>query len=167
MLQVFIFGSHGASVTNSNFVFPFVQLQRVLPKVVINYGTNDLANNVKVVDMNKNLLTRVPSVKHVIKLGACYRKFTVESFTSSVHLFNTILHPLCEVEPQISSFMIPGLWKHPIDIWSRDGIHPNTPKGREIYISTLKSATFATLSTIKNGKKKEKPRRRRKAVKQN
>ena len=174
VLQVFFFGSRGASVTNSNFVFPFVHLQRVLPTVVVfNYGTNDLANNVpplqaavKVVDMAKDLLTQVPSVKHVMVLGACYRKFTVESFTSNVHLFNTILHHLCEVEPQISSFMMRGFWKHPIDFWSRDGIHPNTPKGREIYISTLKSATFTAISTIKNGQKKGKPRRR-KAVKQN
>ena len=74
VLQVFFFGSCGASVTDSNFVFPFVQLQRVLPTVVVfNYGTNDLANNVptlqaavKVVDMAKDLLTQVPSVKHVM-----------------------------------------------------------------------------------------------------
>ena len=68
VLQVFIFGSCGALVTDSNFVFPFVQLQRLLPTVVVfNYGTNDLANNVpplqaavKVVDMAKDLLTQMP-----------------------------------------------------------------------------------------------------------
>ena len=168
---VFMWGSRGARVTDTNFSVPINDITEGLPSVVIlNYGTNDLAANVpplqaavKVVEIAKLIISQIPSVKHIMVLGAFYRAGQLECFANKVHDFNTHSFHLCAVEPQISFFPPKGFWKNDISIWSKDGIHPNSFRGRELYRSTIRSAFFTALTAIDKGKKTR--RRRRKKAK--
>ena len=59
-----------------------------------------------------------------------------------VQNFDTHLFYLCAVELQISLFTQPGFWKTKLSIWSKDSIHPNSIRGRELYCLALRSAFF-------------------------
>ena len=168
---VFFFGSRGARVTDPNFSVPITDLIRGFPSVVfLNYGTNDLAANVpplqaavKVFEIAKLIISQVPSVKHIMVFGAFYRAGQLECFADKVQNFNTHLYHLCAVEFQISYFSPPGFWKNKVSIWSKDGIHPNSIRGRELYCRALRSAFMTACTTIDKGEKTK--RKRRKKVK--
>ena len=132
-------GGGGARVTDPNFSVPITDLIRGIPSVFfLNYGTNDLAANVPPLQA----AIKVPSVKHIMVFRAFYRAGKLECFTDKVQNFNTHLFHLCAVELQISYFSLPGFWKNKVIIWSKDGFHPNSIRGRELYCSALRSALF-------------------------
>ena len=79
-------------------------------------------------------------------------------FKILTHLFH-----LCAVELQISYFSPPGFRKNKVSICSKDGIHPNSIRGRELYCSALGSALFTARTTMDKGEKIK--RKRRKKVK--
>ena len=153
-----LMGTRGAKITNSNFELPLRDLvQSRSDFVIINYGTNDLVSGIspltvatKVLDIAKTLLRRVPTVKHIIICSAVNRQATINNrnFDEVAFDFDNYLYHLCDVEDDITYHVHKGFWKSQIEDWSRDGIHPNTARGRQLYKRSMRSATFKALKCV-------------------
>ena len=171
--QVFFFGCRQSCITRPDFTLPMDGLRNASPSIVIlNYGTNDLAQDVppphvasKLMDTAQGILTSLHSVRHVMIFGAIDRICNIPSFRSRVEEFNTLLFHRCNSEVNISFMTLRGFWGNDFRIWSRDNCHPNTPRGRQLYISTIRTAVLTCISTINTGQKKSKRRRRKRVAK--
>ena len=62
--------------------------------------------------------------------------------------FKIFLKHLCDVEVNIPYHVHRGFWLDPVDVWSRNGIHPNTSLGRKKYKASLRSAVFKSVEQI-------------------
>lgn len=94
-------------------------------------------------------------VQHVIICSALYRASNIGhqtqlQFQSKVNRFNTYLKNFADVEPNITYHTHRGFWDIPINEWSRDFIHPNTPLGRKKYATSLTRAVHHFIKRYKS-----------------
>lgn len=159
-----LLGRRGATVNDlPNILVDEVFTRNACDFLVIDCGSNDLATNayplghpfgplavsVRLYDYAKSILRSTP-VKHIILCSALYRSAGIscspEDFRLKVNLFNKTLKVLCDGNPAITYHTHRGFWRlndrtpTPIHNWSRDEIHPNTPRGRAKYIASLRTA---------------------------
>ena len=125
--------------------------------IILNYDTNDLSAGVAplevviaLVELANITLSEVPSLKHVTPCSAflwkSYIVNTVQDTREKMFQFNNFLKHLCEVN--IPYHVHRGFWLDPVDVWSRNGIHPNTSLGRKKYKASLRSAVFKSVEQI-------------------
>ena len=155
-----LIGERGVKVTDNSFRLPLEDLNNVNPEIlVMNYGTNDLASGVapinvavKVVDLAQLLYNEITSIKTITICSAIPRAgnyhMSEHNMESAIFDFNKYLSNLWEVEDNINYQVQTGYWRVPIQVWSRDRIHPNTLEGRLKMRSNLKSAIFKAVDCI-------------------
>ena len=73
---------------------------------------------------------------------------TPAEYHDAAHHVNGMLKTLCDVEPHIHFHAMKGFNRNSPEIWSWDGIHPNKPRGRDLYKRVLRSAIFKSLKTL-------------------
>jgi hypothetical protein len=134
--------------------------------VVLDLATNDLAERSlhpfeilstcsAVISLGEILVT-IPSVTEVIVCSCIYRTHKIASqkkadFSKNVDFFNKCLRELCDSEQKISYHTHRGFWRKkdrsplPVKHWSKDGIHPNSKKGRISYGASLTQAVHLAL----------------------
>ena len=158
--SIHLIGNRGAKIVDPNFSLPYDELLHIRPGIVIiDLGTNDLAAGtppivvaVKVVDIAIDMMRNIHSIKYIQICSAINRdsnlRISNQDMCSAVQQFNRYVRHLCDVEPRVGYHVLKGFWLDPIQIWSRDGIHPNTVTGRRRYKRALRSAFFKAITRL-------------------
>ena len=150
-------GLRGAMITDPTFSFPASLLHAAQPTIpILDFGTNDIVKGqdplhiaVTLYELAEQLIkdfniSRV-AICSVIPRHAGLRRITPSHFANQAHKLNHYLKAMCDGDPKITYHVHPGFWKSHYCAWSRDGIHPNTVTGRQLYIRSLRKAIFKLL----------------------
>jgi hypothetical protein len=161
-----LIGMRGATIVNNPMLIPKNELLVTKPDfVIINCGTNDMAKGIPPLNVAMELfetaqkLLLESEIKHVILCSAIYRSkglhFHSETeFCSVVDIFNQVLSDMCGEEKHITYHTHRGFWRTetgtslPTNVWSNDGIHPNTVVGRKKYKRSIRDAVFNVLKYL-------------------
>ena len=106
--------------------------------VILDVGTNDSARGmpvlnvaVAVIELAQDIIARY-GVVHVTVCSVLHRDTPVD-INTRIDRYNAILRDSCEVEPLITYHTRRGFWRAAASSWSRDGLHPKTANGRQMY----------------------------------
>lgn len=148
--HITLYGIRGACVLPS-FSLPLTYLSTHSPHfVIIDLGTNDIAQGTDPLNVAMALLELAQtlcslySVKHVFICSVLFRADTRASSKINQNIFrlNGYLKNLCQIENNIWYWRHKGFWATDPLQWSRDGLHPNSTRGRKLYKTSLRSAIF-------------------------
>ena len=79
----------------------------------------------------------------------CFGRGGVHDYTAFrdvIREFNDRLFFACRREMLIGFHSHDGFGGNPVSVWSRDGIHPNSYRGRQLYKKSLRQALFWAFS---------------------
>ena len=150
-------GVRGAYVTDTNFQLPASLIQSVHPTIaILDFGTNDIVGGldpllvaVTLYELAEKLIKDFGllhvAICSIIPRHAGLRHMTPAQFSQQSHKVNHYIKTMCQGDPKISYHVHPGFWTTHYCTWSRDGIHPNTASGRQLYIRSLRKAIFKLL----------------------
>jgi hypothetical protein len=155
-------GERGARITHPNFTLPEAYLRHYQPDfVILEYGTNDIVSGsdplhiaTTIVDLANTLLSTY-GVDQVLICSILHRtrhlrNITPMQFKEKARAVNSYLRNMCADEPQLAFHVHQGFWSIPVHQWSRDGVHPNTTHGRNIYIKSIRKAIFLATGRLCN-----------------
>ena len=125
---------------------------------VLEMGTNDLCSGKTPLTVAEDIIVLAGklrdnlSLRHVAVLGIVPRSKKL-GCVSDAHVFdllmretNKYLDTMLEFEPRLSFVRQQGYYSIPVDAFSKDGVHPNTPLGRRLHCRNLKRAILAAAS---------------------
>ena len=127
--------------------------------VILDIGTNDLVSGDSPIQVAAAILhTAQQLVKHhhVKKVAVCsilhrnkaLNNLTPPQFADAANKTNSYIKQFCRNEPNINYHTHKGFWGIPVNVWSRDNIHPNTPAGRSKYKKSLRRALLDLASQV-------------------
>ena len=152
-----MFGLPGAMVTAHNFTLPGHLLTPASPDfAILDFGSNDIVQSIDplhiattIYDLANELVAnygvKKVAVCSIIPRYSGLRGMTASQFYRRAYKVNQFLKVKCDGDPVIIYHTHQGFWTPQHNIWSRDGIHPNTPKGRHLYITSMRRAVFKIL----------------------
>ena len=155
-----IHGHRGACITSKSYSLPHRLLTQSKPDfAILDLGSNDLASRVAPLQVATALIELADVLRHryhirtimvcsIVNRKAHLKDITPEEFQTAAYETNNYLQNYADSHPHITYHVHKGFWAHPIDSWSRDGVHPNTPAGRTKYIKSIRKAVFLALQTF-------------------
>ena len=169
--RVYMCGQRGSTVvksakTKGSYILPASLLKRETPTLaVLELGTNDLASGAPPLEVATaimdiaNCLVEEYGLKHVTVCQIINRKsgighLTPAQFAELAYKTNMYLKNICEGESTLSYHVHQGFWADEDMTWSRDGIHPNSARGRKLYIKSLRRSVFKAITQVKRTTKK-------------
>ena len=167
--RVFLLGQSGAKVTE--FDVPHLVLRRIDPLIIlVELGTNDLAAGVRAPVVADSLQVLAQDLHHryravvgvmsVLPRDKGLQDMTAKEFREEVQQLDDILKQCWVGSSAIFYHKHKGFWEMqdkskkfdlPVSAWSKDGIHPNSERGRARYKSSLRTAIYKALKSL--GKK--------------
>ena len=153
----YMFGLPGAIITANNFSLPAHLLAPASPNyAILDFGSNDivqLIDPLQIATTIYDLANELVANHGVHKVAVCsiiprysgLRGMTASQFYRRAYKVNQFLKVMCDGDPVVIYHTHQGFWTPQHNIWSRDGIHPNTPKGRHLYITSMRRAVFKIL----------------------
>ena len=155
-----LYGQRGAQVCSRSYALPHRQLTHVKPDfVILDLGSNDLASDIppfqvatKLVELAHTLRSRyhvnTVIISSILNRQAHLKHITPEQFATAAYQTNNYVKNFLDSHPQLTYHVHKGFWAHSSDIWSRDGVHPNTQAGRQKYVKSIRKAVFTALQTF-------------------
>ena len=155
--RVILSGVPGAQICTFASTLPHFLLRQERPDLaILQVGTNDLAAGrcpawVATETLNQaQTLLDVYNVQHVTICSALFRERGVVeglNFRHTILEYNDRLFFACRGQQAIDYHSHDGFWTTPVSVWSRDGIHPNSYRGRVLYKKSLRQALFKGFAT--------------------
>ena len=156
--RVILSGISGAQICTPYSTLPHHVLRIERPDLaILQIGTNDLAAGrdlawvAREVISEAKTLIEIYDLQHVTVCSALFRESGIPAgcdFRQIVQDFNDDLYFTCFGQPDIAFHSHDGFWTTPVSVWSRDGIHPNSFHGWQIYKKSVRQALFHGLSSV-------------------
>jgi hypothetical protein len=168
--RVFWMGSRGERACD--YVPPVYSLSRVMPAVILlELASNDLARGSDVKEVKDRMVTiavklandfgAVVGIMSVIPRKSAIGRMNQEEFGLKAGLFNMT------VRVAVKALDVKHIFFHKhrgftdveengkksqknIDVWSRDGVHPNKPDGRRLYKTSLRKALMEAVYRLRD-----------------